>query len=170
MPRLVRGVLLAMFLLAVVGPSATLANGPTHARVSFTYTLADAIADYHNFGDNAGDCGDFVLLVDFHVERLVTTWPDREIREVQYTGHFYNSTNTSRSIVRGGDFVLTFRLAPDGSPETVTRRGVMEYVIINGRRVVTHAGRDVVSFATGPISSTPKAGGDVRAVVCDALG
>jgi hypothetical protein len=170
MPRLIRGVLLATLMLAIAGPSATLAGGPTHTRVSFTYTLADAVADYQNFGDNAGDCGDFVLLVDFHVERLVTTWPDREIREVHYSGHFYNSADTSRSIVRGGNFVLTLRLAADGSPETITRAGVMEYVIIDGRRVVTHAGRDVLSFATGPISATPKAGADVRAVVCEALG
>jgi hypothetical protein len=168
-PRLIRGGLLAALMLATVGPSATLASAPTHARVSFTYTLGDALADYANYGDNAGDCGDFVLLVDFDVERLVTTWPDREIREVHYTGHFYNATDTSRSIVRGGDFVVALRFSADGSPETITRTGVTEYVVIDGRRVVTHAGRDVLSFATGPISETPKAGGDVREAVCDAL-
>ena len=169
MPRLFRGGLLAVLMLAIVGPSAALASGPTHARVSFTYTLADAQADYATFGDNAGDCGDFVLLVDFHVDRLVTTWPDRQIREIQYTGHFYNASDTSRSIVRNGDFVLTMHFAADGSADSITRAGVTEYVIIDGRHVVTHAGRDVLSFATGPISQTPKAGGDVSAVVCDAL-
>jgi hypothetical protein len=162
-------VLSVAFMLAIVGPSVALAGGPTHARVSFTYTLADAVADYQAFGDNAGDCGDFDLLVDYTVERLVTTWPDREIREIHYIGHFYNAADTSRSIVRGGDFVLTLRFAADGSPDTITRVGVTEYAIVDGRRIVTHAGRDVLSFASGPISATPRAGGDVSPAVCDAL-
>jgi hypothetical protein len=169
MPLHIRSVLLAAFVLAIVGPSAASAAEPTHSRMSFTYTLADAVADNQAYGDNSGDCGDFVLLVDFTVERLVTTWPDREIREIHYIGNVYNSTDTSRSLVRGGDFVLELRFSADGSPETITRTGVMEYVVIDGRRVVTHAGRDVLSFETGPISATPKAGGDVREVVCDAL-
>jgi hypothetical protein len=169
MPRLIRGVLLAAFMLIIVGPSATSAAEPTHARVSFTYTLADAVADYQAYGDNSGDCGDFALLVDFSVERLVTTWPDREIREIHYIGNVYNSTDTSRSLVRGGDFVVELRFSADGFPETITRTGVMEYVVIAGRRIVTHAGRDVLSFETGPISETPKAGGNVREAVCDAL-
>ena len=169
MPRQIRSILLAAFMLATIGPAATLAGQPVHTRVSFTYTLADAIADYQAYGDNAGDCGDFVLLVDFTVERLVTTWPDREIRAIHYTGHVYNSADTSRFLVRGGNFVLTLRFSPDGSPETITRTGMTEYVIIDGQRLVTHAGRDVLSFATGPISGTPKAGGEVREAVCDAL-
>jgi hypothetical protein len=169
MLRIVRNLAAAIVVLGIIGPGAALAAGPSHARNSFTYTLADAIADYQAFGDNAGDCGAFVLLVDFQVERLVTTWPDREIREVHYTGHFYNGSDTGRSIFRGGDFVVTFRFAADGSPESVTRTGASEYVIIDGRRVVTHAGRDVLSFVTGPVSQTPKAGGDVSAEVCDAL-
>ena len=168
MSRLIRGILLAAFMLIVAAPTA-LAAAPTHARVTFTYTLADAVADLQAFGEHAGDCGDFVLLVDFTVERLVTTWPDREIREIHYIGNFYNSTDTSRSIPRGGDFVLTLQFGADGFPESITRAGVMEYVIIDGRRLVTHVGRDVFSFATGPVSATPKAGADVRQEVCDAL-
>jgi hypothetical protein len=45
----------------------------------------------------------------------------------------------------------------------------MQYVIIDGQRVTTDVGRDVLSFATGPVSATPKAGPEVRQVVCDAL-
>ena len=37
------------------------------------------------------------------------------------------------------------------------------------RRVVTHVGRDELSFATGPISATPKAGAGVVQAVCNAL-
>lgn len=169
MSRRIRAVLSAALMLAIAGPSAAFAAGPTHARVSLTYTLADAVADYQAFGEHAGDCGDFVLLVDFHVERLVETWPDREIRKIHFMGHFYSAADTTRFIVRGGDFVLTLRFAADGSPETVTRAGVTEYAIIDGRRVVTHVGLDTLSFATGPIRATPRVGVDVSAAVCDAL-
>ena len=44
----------------------------------------------------------------------VTTWPDREIRHVRYEGHFYNASDTSKSIVRNGDFALTFRFDATG--------------------------------------------------------
>jgi hypothetical protein len=150
-------------------PAVVSAVGPELSRGSFTYTLADAVADYQAFGANAGDCGDFVLLVDYTVERDVARWPDREVRHVHYDGHFYSSADTSLSIVRAGDFNLEFALDAAGDPTSVTRTGVTEYVIIDGQRVVTHVGRDVLDFATGPISATPRAGADVRAVVCDAL-
>ena len=88
-------------------PSATSAAAPEHFRTSFTYSLADAIADHETFGEHSGDCGDFVLLVDFTVQREVTAWPDREVRHVQYIGHVYSSADTSRSLVRGGNFKLT---------------------------------------------------------------
>jgi len=165
--RLTPAVLLTALALAV--PTAASATGPEHFNTSFTYTLADAVADYQAYGDNSGDCGDFVLLVDYTVERDVTLWPDREVRHVHYLGHVYSSADTSRSLVRGGDFTLTFWLDPSGEPSALTRTGVFDYVEIDGRRIATHVGRDELDFATGPISSTPKAGDAVREAVCDAL-
>ena len=150
-------------------PTSASADGPERSETSFTYTLADAIADYEAFGDNAGNCGDFVLLVDYTVEREVARWPDREVRHVHYLGHVYSSADTSRSLVRGGNFNLTFSLDSSGTPYALTRTGVFEYVEIDGGRVVTHVGRDELDFATGPISGTPKAGDALRQVVCDAL-
>jgi hypothetical protein len=167
--RSMRAALFALALSALAVPSAALAAGPAHSHFSFTYTLADAIADYQAFGDNDGDCGTFVLLVDFHVERDVYSWPDREVRHVKYTGNFYSSADTSRSIPRNGDFGLTLAFDTNGDPVSITRTGVMQYVIIDGRRVTTVVGRDVLSFTTGPLSATPKAGAEVRQVVCDAL-
>ena len=160
---------LAALALPLAIPNSASADGPEQFETSFTYTLADAIADYQAFGDNAGDCGDFVLLVDFSVERKVALWPDREVRHVHYLGHVYSSVDTSRSLVRGGDFNLTFWLDSSGTPYALTRTGVFEYVEIDGGRVVTHVGRDELDFATGPISGTPKAGDAVRQAVCDAL-
>ena len=163
------GFVLSLSVLAFAIPTSASAAGPEHFQTSFTYTLADAIADYQAFGDNAGDCGDFVLLVDFTVERRVTLWPDREVRHVQYLGNVYSSADTTRSLVRGGNFNLTFWLDANGAPTGLTRTGVFEYVVIDGARVVTHVGRDELDFATGPISSTPTAGDEVRQAVCAAL-
>jgi hypothetical protein len=160
---------LALAAISLALPAGVSAAGPEQFHTSFTYTLADALADQQAYGENAGDCGDFVLLIDYAVERDVARWADREVRHVHYTGHFYSSADTSRSIVRNGDFKIEFALDAAGDPTSVTRTGVTEYVVIEGQRVVTHVGRDVLDFATGPISATPRAGGDLRAVVCDAL-
>jgi hypothetical protein len=164
------GIALILVALGLTVPAAVAAAGPEQFETSFTYSLQDAIADYQAFGDNAGDCGNFVLLVDYTVERDVSVWPDREVRHVHYTGHFYSSADTSRSIVRNGDFKLTFWLDANGEPTGLTRSGVFEYVVIDGGRIVTKVGRDELSFATGPISATPKAGDSLTQAACDALG
>jgi hypothetical protein len=164
------GVALVLFAVALALPAGASAAGPERFETSFTYTLEDAIADYQAFGESAGDCGDFVLLVDFTVVRDVAIWPDREVRHVHYTGNVYSSADPSRSLERSGDFNLTFWLDTNGAPTGITRTGVFEYVVIDGQRIVTHVGRDELSFVTGPISATPKAGDSVRQAVCDALG
>ena len=169
MPRIRLALALAVSMTVLSLPAATMAAGPERFSGSFTYTLADALADYAAFGDNAGDCGDFVLLIDYTVERQTTIWPDREVRHVHYDGHFYSSADTSRSIGRGGDFTITFWLDSNGIPYAVTRTGVFEYAVIDGSRVVTKVGRDEFDFATGPISATPKAGDALSEEVCDAL-
>ena len=160
---------LALLAFGMALPGAVSAAGPERFEATFTYTLQDAIADYQAFGDNSGDCGDFVILVTFTVERQVAVWPDREVRHVHYTGRAYNSVDTSRSIERGGDFIITFWLDANGDPTGITRTGVFQYFVIDGQRVVSHVGRDELSFATGPISATPKAGDAVDQAACDAL-
>jgi hypothetical protein len=164
------GPALALLALGLALPGVAAAAGPERFETTFTYTLQDAIADNEAFGINDGDCGDFVLLIDFSVVREVSVWPDREVRHVHYTGHFYSSADTSRSIERGGDFNLTLWLDANGEPTGFTRTGVFEYVVIDGRRIVTHVGRDEVSFAMGFLSSTPKAGDSLTEVACEALG
>jgi hypothetical protein len=169
MSRIRMALAIALTVVGLALPSAASAAGPERFGSSFTYTLADAIADYSAFGENAGNCGDFVLLIDYTVEREVAVWPDREVRHVHYSGHFYSSADTSRSIGRGGDFNLTFWLDSSGTPVAVTRTGLFEYAEINGSRVVTHVGREEIDFATGSISITPHAGDAVREAVCNAL-
>jgi hypothetical protein len=164
------GIALALLTVGLALPGVAVAAGPERFESTFTYTLDDAIADYQAFGDNEGDCGSFVLLIDYSVVRAVSVWSDREVRHVHYTGHFYSSAHPSRSIERGGDFNLTFWLDMNGEPIGLTRTGVFEYVVIDGRRVVTHVGRGEISFATGPISTTPKAGDGITEVACEALG
>ncbi len=86
MSRLAVLPLALILLLGVAGPVA--AAAPVRSTTTGTFTLADAIFEYENFGVIDGDCGDFVLLVDFDVVRTITTWPDREVRHVRYDGHF----------------------------------------------------------------------------------
>ena len=147
------------------------AAAPVQSTTTGTFTLADAIFEYQNFDVIDGDCGDFVLLVDFDVVRHVTTWPDREIRHVHYDGHFYNASDTSKSIVRSGDFALTFRFDDTGVLLDLTQTGLFEYVEINGHRVPTITGRATTDFTADPPArwGTPHASTDTPAFVCEAL-
>ena len=158
-----------ILLLGAAGPVA--AAAPVRSTTTGTFTLADAIFEYENFGVIDGDCGDFVLLVDFDVVRTVTTWPDREVRHVRYDGHFYNASDTSKSIVRNGDFTLTFRYDEAGELLKLTQTGLFEYVEIDGHRVPTIAGRATTDFATDPPTAwaTPRASSETASFVCDAL-
>jgi hypothetical protein len=144
---------------------------PIHTTTSGTLTLADAIFEYENFGIYDGDCGSFVLLVDFVVVRDVTTWPDRQIRHVHYEGHFYNASDTSKSIVRNGDFALTFRFDETGALVELTSTGLFEYVEIDGRRYPTITGRSTTDFTVDPPTgrTTPHAATETPAFVCEAL-
>ena len=159
---------LTMLLLAA-GPAA--ATAPVQTTTTFTFTLADAVFEYENFGVIDGDCGDFVLLVDFEVVRRVTTWPDREIRHVSYVGHYYNASDLTKSIVRNGDFKLTFGFDAAGEFVDQTTTGVFEYVEIDGRRIPTIVGRSTVDFTTDSPATwaTPHAAGPTPAFVCEAL-
>ena len=160
----------ALLMLFVVPPPVVAAE-PVHSTTTGTYSLADAIFDYENFGIYDGDCGDFVLLVDFDVIRSVTTWPDREIRHVRYEGHFYNASDTSKSIVRNGKFALTFRFDATGGLLDLTSTGLYEYVEVEGHQLPTIAGRSMTDFAFDPPISrtTPHATTETPAFVCDAL-
>ena len=158
-----------IFLFVAAGPVAAVA--PVHSTTSLSYTLADAVLEYESFGVIDGDCGDFVLLVDFEVTRDVITWPDREIRRVHYEGHFYNASDTSKSIIRNGDFNLTFKYDADGELRELTQTGLFEYVVVDGHRVPTIAGRSMADFSSDPPtgSTTPHASANTPAFVCDAL-
>jgi hypothetical protein len=158
-----------ILLLAFARPIA--AAAPAHTTTTGTFTLADAISDYENFGIFDGDCGDFVLLVDFVVVRNVTTWPDREIRHVHYDGHFYNASDTSKSIVRSGDFALTFRFDDAGSLVELTSTGIFEYVEVDGHRFPTITGRAITDFTVDPPNArtTPHASTETPAFICEAL-
>jgi FlaG/FlaF family flagellin (archaellin) len=147
------------------------AAAPVQSTTTGSFTLADAIFEYQNFDVYDGDCGDFVLLVDYDVVREVTTWPDREIRHVHYDGHFYNASDTSKSIVRSGDFAFTFRFDESGALLELTQTGLFEYVEVDGHRVPTIAGRATTDFTSDPPArwDTPRASTETPAFVCEAL-
>jgi hypothetical protein len=158
-----------IMLLTAAAPVA--AAAPVHSTTTGTFTLADAIFEYENFDVYDGDCGDFVLLVDFDVVRSVTTWLDREIRHVRYEGHFYNASDTSKSIVRNGDFELTFQFDEAGALLALTSTGLFEYVEVDGHRVPTIVGRASTDFTLDPpiTETTPRASTETPEFVCEAL-
>jgi hypothetical protein len=158
-----------MFLLTAAGFAS--AAAPVQSTSTASFTLADAIFEYETNGIFDGDCGDFVLLVDFDVVRQVRTWPDREVRHVRYTGHFYNASDTSKSIVRNGAFTLTFQFDASGELGELTQTGLFEYVVIDGHRVPTIVGRATTDFLVDPPVSrtTPHAVTETSAFVCAAL-
>jgi hypothetical protein len=164
-------VLPVALLLALTAAAPAAAAGPIHSTTHGSFTLADAIFEYENFGIYDGDCGDFVLLVDYTVVRDVTTWPDRETRHVRYDGHFYNASDTSKSIVRSGNFSLTFRFDETGALVELTSTGLYEYVEVDGHRVPTIAGRATTDFRPDPPigRTTPHASTETPAFVCEAL-
>jgi hypothetical protein len=164
-------VLPVALILALMAAAPVAAAAPIHSTTTGTFTLADAIFDYESFGVYDGDCGDFVLLVDFDVVREVTAWPDREIRHVRYEGHFYNASDTSKSIVRNGDFELTFQFDGAGALLALTSTGLYEYVEVDGHRVPTIVGRATTDFTADPPArwETPHASTETPAFVCEAL-
>jgi hypothetical protein len=164
-------VLPAALILLLTAAAPAVAAAPVHSVTTGTFTLADAIFEYENFGIYDGDCGDFVLLVDFDVVRQVTTWPNRETRHVHYEGHFYNASDTSKSIVRSGDFAFTFRFDDTGALLELTQTGLFEYVEVDGHRVPTIAGRATTDFTADPPAgwNTPHASTQTPAFICEAL-
>ena len=164
-------VLPAVLILLLTAAAPVAAAAPFHSTTTGTFTLADAIFEYQNFGVYDGDCDEFVLLVDYDVVREVTTWPDREIRHVLYEGHFYNASDTSKSIVRSGDFAFTFRFDDTGALLELTQSGLFEYVEVDGHRVPTIAGRATTDFTADPPArwETPHASTETPAFVCEAL-
>lgn len=161
----------AALILLLTAAAPAVAAAPVHSTTTGTFTLADAIFEYETFGIYDGDCGDFVLLVDFDVVREITTWPNRETRHVHYEGHFYNASDTSKSIVRSGDFALTFQFDDTGALLDLTQTGLFEYVEVNGHRVPTIAGRATTDFTVDPPAdwNTPHASTETPAFICEAL-
>ena len=161
----------AALILLLTAAAPVAAAAPVHVTTTGTFSLADAIFEYENFGVYDGDCGDFVLLVDFEVVREVTTWADRETRHVHYRGHFYNASDTSKSIVRNGDFAFAFRFDASGALVELIQTGLFEYVEIDGHRVPTITGRATTDFTMDPPArwDTPHASTETPAFVCDAL-
>lgn len=164
-------VLPAALILLLTTAGLASATSPVRSTSTATFSLADAILEYETNGISDGDCGDFVLLVDFDVVRQVTTWSDREVRHVRYTGHFYNASDNSKSIVRNGQFTLTFSFDATGELAGLIQTGLFEYVVVDGHRVPTIVGRAATDFGIDPpvTVATPHAVTQTPEFVCDAL-
>jgi hypothetical protein len=136
---------LALGLLMVVSSLPVAAHAPEITRnTSFSYTLADSLADFANDpGSYEVDCGAFKVIATFDVTRTITTWPDRELRHVAYTGFFVNASDPSKMIPRNGTFERTNFFDANGDQVGGTTRGVEVWTVLDGRRVNLSAGLDV---------------------------
>jgi outer membrane receptor protein involved in Fe transport len=134
--------------LAVASPA--VAAPPTIDDQTFTVTRADALAAYEESGEVFQDCGDFVVLAAFTVERRVITFEDRELRLVSFTGELFRQ-DTGVAVTYAGSARIQVTFDPTGEIETITTTGLARYLIdLEGNRIVFDAG-----YFTGDFSSFP---------------
>lgn len=148
-----RQVLTGVLVLGLLAAASTLsvaAHGPVISHsTSFSYTLAEALADFA--ADPNGydvDCGTFKVIDTFDVTRNITTWDDREFRHIVYNGFYVNASDPSKTLPRNGDFERTTRFDANGDPVSVIQRGVQIWTVLDGRRVTLVAGTGIDENAT----------------------
>jgi hypothetical protein len=137
---------LALGLLTVASTLSVAAHGPDISRnTSFSYTLADSLADFANDPNSYEvDCGAFKAIATYDVTRSIYSWDNREFRHIVYTGLFVNASDPSKTIPRNGDFERTTVFDANGEPVSGTSRGVQVWTVLDGRRVNLVAGLDVI--------------------------
>ena len=129
---------LALGLLTAASTLSAVASGPDVSRnTSFSYTLADSMADYADDPANnfEVDCGTFKVISTFDVTRTIITWPDREFRHIVYSGFYVNASDTSKMIPRNGDFERTTWFDANGDFIRRDQRGVQIWTVLGGKRV-----------------------------------
>lgn len=137
-----------------------------------TWTLEMALAELAIDPEaHDGDCGSFVLVVDYTVARRTITQPDGDvIRHVSYTGNIYNASDTSESLPRSGTFMILLDFEGE-SLQRIVRSGLFEWVEVDGHRVPTQVGRYSVTFGSDgvEVASTPRFTNEPPAWLCEAL-
>ena len=147
---------------AAAEPIRTVQSIPPHS-------LADALAEYAEFGEGFVDCGAFDVLATFEGTATVTDWGDRMLRHVVFTGRFYNASDLSKSAGRIGN-TATWRVFDDaGNWTEVHIHGIQNMAVTqDGRRIPMDVGYSAFSLeleeelaSAGPKGNT--------AELCEAL-
>ena len=148
--RLALSIVAGVLSLAVASPA--FAAKPIMGDETVTVTRQDALDAYAaDPTDIFQDCGDFVVLAAFTIERRVITFEDRELRLVSFTGELFRPDDTGLAVTYAGSARIEVKFGPTGEPETITTTGLARYLIdLEGKRIVFDAG-----FFTGDFSSFP---------------
>jgi hypothetical protein len=153
--------------LAVASPA--VAAPPVIEDQTFTVSREQALAAYEEFGQVYLDCGDFVVLNAFTVERRVITFEDRELRLISFTGELFRP-DTGVTVTYAGSSRREATFGPTGEIETITITGLAEYLIdLEGNRIVFDAGLRSVDFSSLPPTFTEHGIHRLIEVVCGAL-
>lgn len=157
-----------MALVAMTMPVA--AAAPTRTVIDIpAYTLADALADYAEFGEGFADCGDFDILATFEGSVTVTDWGDKMLRHVTYTGGFYNASDPSKSAGRVGNTATWRYFNAAGDWTEVHIHGLREMAILDdGRHIAVDAGYTAFSFELEEVLREAGPKGNVDEL-CEAL-
>lgn len=123
----------------------------TQHRRSNAHDLArTALEAYEESGERYLDCGDFVVLAAFTLERRVITFEDRELRLVSFTGELFR-LDTGLTVTYAGSARRTATFGHTGEVETITVTGLAQYLIdLEGNRIVFDAGFREVDFSSFP--------------------
>ena len=161
-------IIVACFLsLAVASPAS--AASPIIDDQTLTVTRADALAAYEESGEVSQDCGDFVVLAAFTVERRVITFEDRELRLVSFTGELFR-LDTGVAVTYAGSARIQVTFDPNGEIETITTTGLARYLIdLEGNRIVFDAGYFKGDFSSFPPTLVEHGLKRYAEVICGAL-
>jgi hypothetical protein len=149
--------------------SPAVAAPPSIDDQTFTVSREQALEAYEESGIPYLDCGDFVVLAAFTVERRVITFEDRELRLISFTGELFR-LDTGVTVTYAGSSRREATFGPTGEIETITITGLAEYLIdLEGNRIVFDAGLRSVDFSSFPPTFTEHGIHRLIEVVCGAL-
>jgi hypothetical protein len=130
--------------------SPAVAAPPSIDEQTFTVSREQALETYVETGEPLLDCGDFVVLAAFTVERRVITFEDRELRLISFTGELFRP-DTGVTVTYAGSARREATFGPAGEIETIAVTGLAQYLIdVEGNRIVFDAGFREVDLSSSP--------------------
>jgi hypothetical protein len=146
--RLLLSIVAGALSLAVASPA--VAAPPSIDDQTFTVSREQALEAYAVTGMPYLDCGDFVVLNAFTVERRVITFEDRELRLISFIGELFR-LDTGVTVTYAGSSRREATFGPAGEIETITVTGLGQYLIdLEGNRIVFDVGFRSIDLSSFP--------------------